>query len=68
MAITRAWSEVDGRSPFDLPPLYNYVDTEALDDLVASIDDGAVTFSIEQYLVTVEVGPNSVSITIGERS
>jgi hypothetical protein len=39
--------------PLELPPLYDVVDGESLDECVAALDDGDLTFSYAGVTVTV---------------
>lgn len=58
-AIVEAVAGATNRDPVRLPPLYEYVDTDALDTLVTSGTDGlresvSVTFPYESHTVLVE--------------
>lgn len=52
-------AEVD---PLDLPPLYNTIDTDALDAVVETVPTGSVQFRYADYFVTV-YGDGSIEVT-----
>lgn len=53
--IVEAIAGIDHRDPMDLEPLYDSIDTDALDSIVANADRAAVSVSFvaENYRVTV---------------
>ena len=54
-----------GRDVLDLPPLYDYVDPDALDAVVATATNGTVRFAYEGHEVAVE---SDGTIRLAERS
>ncbi|MEF8914613.1 MAG: HalOD1 output domain-containing protein [Natronomonas sp.] len=66
MAVIATLSKLTGRSPTDLPPLHEAVDTDALDEVFRngrdSNGDISVTFSIIDHTVTVNA-PDRITIT-----
>ncbi|QRV17800.1 hypothetical protein JMJ58_22475 (plasmid) [Haloterrigena salifodinae] len=55
-AVVSAVAEAEGVDPVDLPPLYETIDPEALNDLLSSRDDSTVAtveFEYAGYAVTV---------------
>ncbi|WP_126664425.1 HalOD1 output domain-containing protein [Haloterrigena salifodinae] len=55
-AVASAVAEAEGVDPVDLPPLYETIDPEALNDLLSSRDDSTVAtveFEYAGYAVTV---------------
>lgn len=60
MAVVKAVSDAEGREPCSIPPLFEVVDTDALDTLFASLTDGTprvggrVSFVYGDSWVTVE--------------
>lgn len=54
VSIAETVAAAAGTTPEALPPLYDSIDTEALADVVASIDgDGTIEFSYLGYRITV---------------
>ncbi|UPW01361.1 hypothetical protein M0R88_04465 [Halorussus gelatinilyticus] len=57
MAVVAALSEVVDRDPTDLKPLHDYLDADALDELVrvrgATDGDVSVTVTRAEYVITV---------------
>jgi hypothetical protein len=53
-----ACSNID---PLELPPLYEELDPDALDALIASMEDGQVSFQYAGYPVTV-TGENEITV------
>jgi len=53
--VVKAVAAVANREPLDLRPLYEAIDVDALDDLIANSDDSelCVCFDFEGYPVTV---------------
>lgn len=64
--IIEAVAAASGRDPFDLPPLWNVIDAEALDALFAPTKaglerSGRVEFTYCDFLIEVEDGVVTVS-------
>lgn len=54
-AVVEAVATAEGRDPGDVPePLYESVDTDALEAMIASMDEGQVTFTYHGYEVAVD--------------
>ena len=53
LAVVKAISTRAGRSPEELRPLHDVVDTDGLNSLFRD-DEGSVTFPYEGFLVTVD--------------
>jgi hypothetical protein len=54
-AVVEAVATAEGWAPADVPePLYESVDPDALEALVASVDRGRITFTYLGYEVTVD--------------
>ncbi|WP_279387679.1 HalOD1 output domain-containing protein [Natrarchaeobius chitinivorans] len=64
LAVVEQLAEKEGVDALELrPPLYDVVDTEALDQLVESMDeDGLVEFEYQDYQVTVS-SSGEISVT-----
>ena len=65
-AIVTAVADAEGVDPLELPPLWDVIDTEALEALFAPTRDGGrsrrsgrVEFSYYGYEITVEYGESS---------
>lgn len=54
--VLEAVAVTSGVDPLELPPLYDVVDPDKLDALVASTTDGKVSFTYAGYEVTVDGG------------
>lgn len=52
-AVIRSVSTVSGKEPTSLTPLYDFLDPDALDELVKNSDRVTVQFEFDGYLVTV---------------
>lgn len=67
MAIVREIATIEGTDPEELPPLYDVVDTDALDALVRQADADGLTigFDYGNYRVRVE-GTGEVTVTPSE--
>jgi len=63
VAIAREIAAIEGVDPNDLEPLYDVIDTDALDELVRSSDSQHVTVEFEygEYTVRVE-GPDEITV------
>lgn len=62
-AVIDTVAEENETAPHELPPLYEAIDPDALDQLFANRDGGTVTFCCCEHEITVE--PNG-TITISE--
>lgn len=60
--VLEAVAVTSGVDPLELPPLYDVVDPDKLDALVASMSDGEITFTYAGYEVTVD-GGNGVEVS-----
>lgn len=54
LTVIECVSEADGRDPNDRPPLHEAIDPEALDDLFRGRSGGEVTFTYQDYEITVD--------------
>jgi len=63
VAIIREIASIEGVAPEELEPLYDAIDTDALDELVRSADSQHVTVEFEygEYTVRVE-GPEEITV------
>lgn len=52
-AVVNAVAKAEGRDPLDLSPLYNAIDTDAMDSLLEDSRGVDVTFQYEGYTVLV---------------
>lgn len=59
--VLRAIAEAEGIPPHELEPLYEAVDLEALDHLIASGLQGEVVFTYDEYQVVID-GNGSVTV------
>lgn len=71
--VVEAVSARTRTDPLELPPLYDVLDPDALDALLATLSDGEVSFPYAGYVVTVESsgavhvdGPLTASDSTGE--
>jgi len=63
VAIIREIASIEGVAPEELEPLYDAIDTDALDELVRRPDSQHVTVEFEygEYTVRVE-GPDEITV------
>lgn len=54
MRVLETVADRAGRDPTDLPPLIEVLDVDALDVLIASMDEGEVSFLYAGYTITVD--------------
>lgn len=52
-AVVQAVGEVDDTDPVDLPPLYDQIDPDALENLFRDVSNGVVAFDYHDYTVLV---------------
>lgn len=65
LAVVDAVAQFKDEDPLALPPLGNHIDPEALDQFVASTEDGTVRFSYNE--VDVEIA-SSGEISVARRA
>lgn len=53
VAIIRAIETLEDVETTELPPLYESIDSDALDQVCRSLDDGQISFSYHGYRITV---------------
>lgn len=63
--IVRAVAEQAGEDPVELPPLYNYIDPDALESLFTGQQSGQIEFMYIGYRVSVSFGDGQ-SISVSE--
>lgn len=60
MAVVRMLASIQEKRPTELPPLFNFVDSDALDKFITSplvvsqTGDREVNFTVDKYMVTVK--------------
>jgi len=66
-AIVQELATVEGVEPEELPPLYDAIDTDALDTLIhqSDTDDVTIGFDYGQYRIHVE-GTGEITVTPSE--
>jgi len=63
VVIARKIASIEGDDPKELEPLYDVIDTDALDDLVHSSDSQHVTVEFEYGEYTIRVdGPGEITV------
>lgn len=65
--IIRAVASQTGEDPVELPPLYDYIDPDALESLFTVQQSGQVEFTYLGYCVSVSFGDER-SISVSEES
>lgn len=60
--IIESIAEQEGMDPIDLPPLYDSVDPESLNELIRSTGQGVIAFNYENYRVIIN-SDNRVQVT-----
>lgn len=61
--VVQTVAETNASDPLDMPPLFEYVDSDALDALVRGLERGSVTFDYAGRSVTVD---SDGSITVDQ--
>lgn len=60
--VVRVVADEADVDPLELPPLYNTIDTDALDAVIETVPSGSVQFRYADHYVTV-YGDGSVEVT-----